>query len=198
MIVSWLSREDAPVLRSEGLVLRMARNRDFRAWRDIREQSREFLRPYEPRWSDRDLRARVFYARVRRNRLEAERGTDYSFFIFDPAPEGEVLVGGLTLSNIRRRAFQSVTLGYWMGVDHAGKGVMTRAVRAVLPFVFGELGLHRIEAACLPDNERSRRVLEKNGFLLIGRADGYLQIDGEWRDHVLFSLTRERFLARTQ
>jgi ribosomal-protein-alanine N-acetyltransferase len=193
VIVSWLTREDAPVVRGEGLLMRPARNSDFRAWRDLRAHSREFLRPYEPRWSNTDLSSRAFYDRVRRNRAEAERGTDYSLFIFQTDGGTENLTGGLTLSNVRRRAFQSVTLGYWMGAEYAGKGIMTRAVHAILPFVFEDLALHRIEAACLPDNERSRRVLEKNGFKTIGQAEKYLQIDGEWRDHVLFALTREHF-----
>jgi len=196
VIVSWFARDEAPIVRGEGLVLRSPRNGDYRVWRDLRARSREFLSPYEPRWSDSDLRARSFYARVRRARAEAERGTDYSFLIFMPEDEGETLVGGLTLSNVRRRAFQSVTLGYWMGAEFAGKGIMTRAVKAVLPFIFDTLSLHRVEAACLPDNGRSRRVLEKSGFKLIGHADNYLQIDGVWRDHILFALTREQYMNR--
>ena len=101
-------------------------------------------------------------------------------------------MGGLTLSNIRRRAAQHVNLGYWMGEAHAGKGLMSEAVGTVLPFVFDTLGLHRIHAAFLPDNAASRRVLEKNGFREEGYAESYLQIDGRWADHVLFGLTRER------
>ena len=103
-----------------------------------------------------------------------------------------MLVGGLTLSNIRRRAAQHVNLGYWMGQHFAGKGLMTEAVATVVPFAFNSLGLHRIHAAFLPTNAASRRVLEKNGFREEGYAENYLQIDGRWADHVLFGLTREQ------
>jgi ribosomal-protein-alanine N-acetyltransferase len=105
----------------------------------------------------------------------------------------EVLVGGLTLSNIRRRAAQHANLGYWMGKEHAGQGLMTEAVGVVIPHAFNALGLHRIHAAFLPGNAASRRVLEKNGFQEEGYAENYLQIDGRWADHVLFGLTREQF-----
>ncbi len=104
------------------------------------------------------------------------------------------LVGGVTLSNIRRRAAQAASLGYWMGVNRAGKGIMTRAVGLLLPFVFNELRLHRLEAACLPHNSASIRVLEKNGFRKEGLAENYLLINGKWQDQLLFALTLERYL----
>lgn len=105
-------------------------------------------------------------------------------------------MGGLTVSNIRRRAAQHANLGYWMGAPFAGKGLMTEAVGTLLPFYFETLHLHRLHAAFLPHNIASRRVLEKNGFTEEGYAQNYLQIDGKWADHVLFALTRERWDAR--
>lgn len=149
--------------------------------------------PYEPRWSEFELTQKAFAARVRRNRRDAASGEEYSFLIFDSRSRIPRLMGGLTLSNIRRRAAQNVTLGYWMGVDFAGKGIMSRSVALILPFVFDTLGLHRIEAACLPDNHASRGVLTNNGFREIGLAEHYLQINGAWRDHLLFALTAERY-----
>lgn len=193
MFAGWFARRDGPLIRGEGLVLRGPVAHDFAEWRSVRLESRNFLKPFEPRWSETDLSERVFQARLRRTRDEMREGTEYSFFIFLPENGATRLVGGLTLSNIRRRVAQHVNLGYWMGVNHAGKGIMTRAVGAILPFVFEELGLHRIHAACLPANTPSRRVLEKNQFREEGYAENYLQIDGAWRDHVLYGLTRERF-----
>src|SRR5690606_25747061 len=152
-----------------------------------------FLRPFEPRWTEADLHRRVFAMRVRRARQEAQEGTDYTLFAFVRGASGDVLVGGITLSNIRRRAAQFVTLGYWMGERHAGQGLMTEAVQLVLPFIFLELDLHRAQAAFMPINTPSRRVLEKNGFVEEGRAEAYLQINGRWEDHVLMGLTRERW-----
>lgn len=189
-------RPQTPVLRGEGLVLRTPRQNDYAEWRELREKSRSFLAPFEPRWSETDLHPRSFMARVRRNRRETLEGTEYPLFIFQSDRGRNILVGGITLSNIRRRAFQNATLGYWMGAEYAGKGIMTRSVALLLPFVFDTLRLHRLEAACLPDNTASRRVLFSNGFHQIGIAEHYLQINGEWRDHMLFGLTREHFEAQ--
>jgi [ribosomal protein S5]-alanine N-acetyltransferase len=192
---TWLSRDETPVLLGPRVTLRAARAADYEEWADLRRRSRDFLKPFEPRWSESDLSRRVFLSRLKRAREEAHQGTDYSFLVYLRQPEREVLVGGITLSNIRRRAAQYVTLGYWMGQDFVGQGLMTEAVGAVIPFAFDTLGLHRIHAAFLPTNAASRRVLEKNGFREEGYAENYLQIDGKWCDHVLFGLTRERYDA---
>jgi [ribosomal protein S5]-alanine N-acetyltransferase len=191
----WSSRDDTPILHGQRVVLRAPLPGDFFAWRSLRQQSRPFLKPFEPRWTEADLSRQVYNARLKRGREEATQGTDFTFFIFLSVHGNDQLVGGITLSNIRRRAAQFVNLGYWMGEGFAGKGLMTEAVGTTLPFVFGTLGLHRIHAACLPHNMASRRVLEKNGFREEGFAENYLQIDGKWADHVLFGLTRERFEA---
>jgi ribosomal-protein-alanine N-acetyltransferase len=195
MMLTWFARDDTPVLMGPRVTLRAPRAGDYMAWRNLRRESRDFLKPYEPRWSEADLSHRVYSSRLKRGREEAKAGTDYSFFIFLRQDGREVLVGGVTLSTIRRRAAQFVNLGYWMGREHAGQGLMTEAVGMIVPFVFETLGLHRIHAAFLPDNVASRRVLEKNGFKEEGFAENYLQIDGKWCDHVLFGLTRERYEA---
>jgi ribosomal-protein-alanine N-acetyltransferase len=195
MMWPWSTHEETPTLHGRRVTLRAPRWSDYDDWRALRRGSREFLKPFEPRWTDADLSRSVFSARLRRNREEALAGTDFTYFIFLSEPGSPRLVGGLTLSNIRRRAAQHVTLGYWMGRDHAGKGLMGEAVGVVLPYVFETLGLHRIHAAFLPANIASRRVLEKNGFREEGYAENYLQIDGKWADHVLFGLTRERYEA---
>jgi ribosomal-protein-alanine N-acetyltransferase len=192
---TWLSRDETPVLLGPRVTLRAARAADYEEWSDLRRKSRDFLKPFEPRWSESDLSRRVFMSRLKRAREEAHQGTDYSFLVFLRQPDRENLVGGITLSNIRRRAAQYVTLGYWMGQEYVGQGLMTEAVGAVIPFAFDTLGLHRIHAAFLPTNTASRRVLEKNGFREEGYAENYLQIDGKWCDHVLFGLTRERYDA---
>ena len=196
VMLNWFVRDPTPVLTGERVVLRPPRSRDFDAWRSLRRRSRDFLRPFEPRWTEADLNRQAFGARLLRGRGEAKRGTDYSFLLFETTGKTETLVGGLTISNVRRRAAQYANLGYWMGEEFAGRGLMSEAVGVLLPFYFDILGLHRLHAAFLPHNVASRRVLEKNGFKEECYAENYLQIDGKWADHVLFALTRERWDAR--
>ncbi|MEO6179661.1 MAG: GNAT family N-acetyltransferase [Devosia sp.] len=196
VMLNWFAPDPTPVLNGTRVILRAPRGRDYGAWRALRSKSRDFLKPYEPRWTEADLNRRAFGARLWRGRDEARRGSDYTFLIFERAGKGETLVGGITISNVRRRAAQFGTLGYWMGQEFAGRGLMSEAVGVLLPFFFDNLGLHRLQAAFLPHNAASRRVLEKNGFREEGYAENYLQIDGRWADHVLFALTRERWDAR--
>jgi len=186
-----------PLIALQGprLLLRLPQMRDYAQWYALRRASRDFLKPFEPRWTEADLARRVFAMRVRRARQEAEEGTDFTFFLFARDNLEATLVGGITLSNIRRRAAQFATLGYWMGQPFAGQGLMTEGVSTLLPFIFDTLDLHRVHAAFLPNNMASRRVLEKNGFVEEGYAERYLQIDGRWEDHVLMGLTREGWEA---
>ncbi|KKC41248.1 GCN5 family acetyltransferase [Devosia epidermidihirudinis] len=193
MLWPWSSPASLISLRGHRLLLRLPQMGDYDAWYALRRGSRDFLRPFEPRWTEADLARQVFINRVKRARQEVEEGTDYSFFIFSGEGRAEDIVGGITLSNVRRRAAQFVNLGYWMGQQYAGQGIMSEAVSVCLPFVFDTLDLHRIHAAFLPGNVPSRRVLEKNGFVEEGFAEKYLQINGRWEDHVLFGMTRERY-----
>ncbi len=197
MLGPLFGRDAVIELSDDQLTLRQPRYSDFERWREVRLASRTFLAPFEPAWADNELTATGFRARIRRYAKEAAEQSGYTFFLtldHEGATEPE-LVGGVTISNIRRRAAQSASLGYWMGAEQAGKGLMTRAVGLILPFVFSELHLHRLEAACLPHNSASIRVLEKNGFRKEGTAESYLLINGRWQDHVLFALTQERYLS---
>ncbi len=195
MLTSWLRRDETPTLRGARVTLRAQQPGDFEEWQRVRRDSREFLKPFEPRWSEADLTRRAYLQRVRRCREEAARGTDFTFTIWLRAAAGDELAGGISLSSIRRRAAQFASLGYWMSREHTGRGLMTEAVGLVVQFAFDSLDLHRIHAATLPENAASRRVLEKNGFREEGYAEKYLKIDGAWCDHVLFGLTRERYQA---
>ena len=141
--------------------------------------NRAFLAPYSPERPDEFLTVDV-----QRERLVA---AEHLFGIID---EG-TLAGTIALSNVVRDAFQSASLGYWIDSERNGRGLATRGVAAMVELAFGELGLHRLEAATLVDNIASIRVLEKNRFARIGIAPHYLRIAGEWRDHVLFQRTVE-------
>ncbi|MBA3049983.1 GNAT family protein, partial [Brevundimonas sp.] len=120
---------------------------------------------------------------------EMEAGNAWPFFIF--ADSDQSLVGAITLSNVRRGVAETGTLGYWIGQRHAGRGLGTAAVRAMVAWAFDELNLHRVEAACVPNNTASRRVLEKTGFQLEGQARAYLKINGAWADHLLFGVVND-------
>jgi ribosomal-protein-alanine N-acetyltransferase len=180
------AHEIGPVVRGDGVVLRVPEMRDFEAWARLREKSRAFLTPWEPTWPADDLRRYAFRARIRRYGDEIARDEAYPFLIF--RQDDDVLLGGLTLGHIRRGVAQSATLGYWIGASFAGQGYMTRAARAVTAFAFSQLRLHRIEAACLSQNIASARLLGRCGFQREGYARSYLRINGTWQDHMLFAL----------
>ena len=180
------STDPQPLVRGDGLYLRPAIAADYSAWARLREQSRAFLTPWEPTWLSDDLTRAAFRRRLRRQAEEIAGDESFAFLIFDST--SDELLGGLTLGGIRRGVAQAATLGYWMGARHAGKGHMTRAVAAAVRFGFATLRLHRIEAACIPDNAPSIALLKRNGFRREGLARAYLKINDAWRDHVLFAL----------
>ncbi|HXC55343.1 MAG TPA: GNAT family protein [Rhizomicrobium sp.] len=175
-----------PVIKAGAVYLRYPRMADFPAWARLRGESRAFLEPWEPVWASDELTKGAFRRRIKRYQKEARLDSAYAFFVF--RYEDDALMGGCTLSNVRRGVTQCCALGYWVGERFARQGFMYDAVRALVPFIFGTLGLHRIEAACLPSNEPSRNLLSKAGFRQEGIALRYLQINGEWRDHVQFAL----------
>jgi [ribosomal protein S5]-alanine N-acetyltransferase len=175
-----------PLLRTGQLLLRPPRPEDFDQWLELRQKSRAFLAPWEPEWSEADLTRTSFRQRTKRAIREIANDEAYPLFIFDHG--GHVLVGGITLGLVRRGVAQAATLGYWLGEAHAGRGHMGQAVQAVLDLAFGELALHRVEAACLPSNLRSARLLERAGFRSEGLARRYLKIAGQWSDHLLFAI----------
>jgi ribosomal-protein-alanine N-acetyltransferase len=174
-----------PVIESDLVMLRTPQMSDYPAWAELRTQSRDFLMPWEPLWASDELSRASFRRRVRHYLRDLREDVGYALFIF-AAATGD-LVGGLTLCNVRRGVTQSCTLGYWVGARYAKQGYMTAAVRAVIPFVFDQLELHRLEAACLPTNAASIKLLEKTGFKREGLARRYLRINGVWQDHLLYA-----------
>ncbi len=180
-----------PVLTvpGEGVVLRAPQSADFPAWAQLRGDSRAFLTPWEPVWPPDDLTRSGFRRRLRRYSDDIHADRAYPFFVF--RERDDLLVGGLMLANVRRGIVQAGTIGYWVGQTHARQGYMTAALRALLPFAFGGLGLHRVEAACIPTNVPSTRLLEKCGFTREGLARRYLCINGVWQDHYLYGLVND-------
>jgi [ribosomal protein S5]-alanine N-acetyltransferase len=185
-VFGFLSRPVAPMITGSQHVLRLPRYADYAQWYRLRTESRAFLQPWEPTWSPEDLTQAAFRQRVVRNEQEHASGQAVPLFIFEA--DGRTLLGGLTIGHIRRGASQACMIGYWTGLPYARRGHMRAALELAIHYIFDELGLHRIEAACIPDNDRSLALLEKAGFQREGLLRSYLKIDGAWRDHMILSL----------
>ena len=178
------------------LSLRLPAHADWTQWADLRRASAAFLTPWEPIWSHDHLSRRSFTNRVYwAHRAEAQ-GTALALVM--ERREDRQILGALTLDNIRRGPAQSGTLGYWIGAPHSRQGYMREAILAVVHHAFDTLDLSRIEAACLPENQPSRGLLETSGFKYEGVAQSYLQINGRWRNHVLYAALRSDRRGRTE
>ena len=185
---SVLPDADAEV-RGREVYLRQPVMGDYVAWAELRALSRQHLTVWEPLWTRDELARSAFRRRLRQYQREMREDQGYAFLIFREADAA--LIGGLTISNVRRGVAQSASVGYWLGLPHVRRGYMTDAVRCIVPFGFGTLGLHRLEAACLPHNTASTRVLEKSGFRREGTARRYLKINDVWQDHDLYALLHD-------
>lgn len=181
-------RRRRPVrLETERIVLRLPAHADFRAWTALRDESRAFLTPWEPVWSPDHLSRRSFMNRVIWSARASRGGTALPLLV---VRRDGTLLGAITLDNIRRGPAQSGTIGYWIGAPFARQGYMREAIGILVHHAFTALDLSRVEAACLPENAASRGVLEQSGFKYEGVAQSYLQIDGRWRNHVLYANLR--------
>ncbi len=175
----------SPILKNEDVLLRLAKNADFIQWTTLREQSHDFLQPWEPCWAEDELTKSSFHRRVKFYQSEMRQGHSYCFLIFEA--ESEQLVGGINMSQVRQGVTKSCSLGYWIGAPYQGQGYMTQSVALACEFAFDTLKLHRVEASCLLRNTASIKLLRKQGFHLEGLAREYLKINGCWEDHFLFA-----------
>ncbi len=158
---------------------------DYSAWAQLRALSRQHLSVWEPQWARDELSRSSFRRRLRQYQREAREDQGYAFFVVHKA-DG-TLLGSVTLSNVRRGVSQSAAVGYWIGLPYTNKGYMTDAVNTLTKLAFSTLGLHRLEAACMPNNAASAQVLLKTGFRHEGVARKYLKIQGVWEDHDLYA-----------
>lgn len=184
-----------PVVETERMTLRLPTHADYRAWAELRDTSADHLRPWEPVWAHDHLSRKAFTNRVYwAGRAEAQGNALPMMLI---RREDQRLLGAVTLDNIRRGPVQAGTVGYWVGEQFSRRGYMKEAVQALVHYAFVTLDLSRIESACLPENIASRGVLEKSGFKYEGVAQSYLQINGRWRNHVLYANLRHDRRGRT-
>ncbi len=182
-------------VETERMTLRLPEHGDWRQWSELREASAEFLVKWEPVWSNDHLTRRAFTNRVYWAQRAEAQGTALPMLLI--RREDQQLLGALTLDNIRRGPAQTGTFGYWIGAPFARQGYMREAIMALTHHAFTRMDLSRLEAACLPENSASRGVLETCGFKYEGVAQSYLQINGRWRNHVLYANLRGDRRGRT-
>ena len=182
-------------LETERMTLRSPIHSDYRPWVALRSASREFLTPWEPEWAADHLSRKAFSNRVYWANRSINAGTALPLFLVRRSDQ--MLLGAITLDNIRRGPALAGTLGYWTGETFARRGYMREAIETVVHYAFNHLDLSRIEAACLPENAPSRGLLERSGFKYEGVAQSYLQIDGRWRTHGLYASLRNDRRGKT-
>jgi [ribosomal protein S5]-alanine N-acetyltransferase len=180
-------------LSDERIWLRPPHENDWQNWANLRHDSREFLAPWEPTWPVDALTKSAWHRRLRRQYEEWRQDLGYHLLFFKVSDHS--LMGGLSLTNVRRGVAQMGTLGYWIGQPYARQGYTSAAVKLLCNHAFGALSLHRLEAGCLPRNMPSRKLLGRCGFKEEGLARNYLRINGKWEDHVMFGLVREEWGA---
>ena len=184
------------IIETERLILRPPHHNDFRNWVQLRSDSRDFLSPWDPVWSDEHLTRKNFTNRVYWAQRGIKNGNGCPLFLIRKTDQA--LIGAITLDNIRRGPAQAGTLGYWTGQAFARQGFMREAVECVVLHAFRKLDLSRVEAACLPENQPSRGLLESCRFKYEGVAQSYLQIAGRWRTHVLYAAIRHDRRGKTE
>lgn len=182
-------------LETDRLTLRPPQHGDYRAWCDLRSDSRAFLQPWEPTWAPDHFSRKSFTNRVYWSQRAIQGGTAVPLFLI--RRDDDSLLGAITLDSIRRGPAQAGTTGYWIGAPFARQGYMREAIRGLVHYAFTTLDLSRIEAGCLPENTPSRSLLENCGYKYEGVAQSYLQIDGRWRNHVLYANLRHDRRGRT-
>jgi ribosomal-protein-alanine N-acetyltransferase len=180
-------RLELDILQSD-IRLTLPQFEDYISWKDARGRNRANLQPFEPTWSGDALTRKIYRRFVRHAHHDLWHDGGGVFFIKLKARDE--VIGGINLRNIRRGSADMGTLGYWMASEYSGAGRMKQAVGRIVDFGFRKYGLHRIEAACVPENEASARILLFNGFEEEGFAKAYLKINGRWRDHRLFAIVR--------
>ena len=178
-------------ITGQKVILRPPQYSDWKAWADERKKNKLYLQPWEPLWSINELERSSFVKRVRMFERLSHNDQAYSFLIFKS--DNEDFIGEVNISNVQRGIIQSCSIGYWIAKDCEGKGMMSESLELVKEFIFNELKLHRIEAACLPHNMPSLKVLLKNGFIKEGTARKLLKINDKWQDHIVLSFILDDF-----
>ena len=178
-------------LTGERVFLRPPKRRDALKWQKLRMSSKSFLVPWEPSWDASSCSRRAYLRYFKNSNYLANMDRAYSFLIFKT--DDKTLLGGINVGNVRRGVSQSASLGYWIGEKYSRNGYMKEALKLLIPSLFVDLRLNRIEAATLEENIASKNLLKKIGFKKEGVLRKYLKINGTWRDHILYGLLENDF-----
>ena len=178
-------------LTGERVFLRPPKRRDALKWQKLRMSSKSFLVPWEPSWDASSCTRRAYLRYFKNSNYLANMDRAYSFLIFKT--DDKTLLGGINIGNVRRGVSQSASLGYWIGEKHSRNGYMKEGLKLLIPSLFIDLRLNRIEAATLEENIASKNLLKKIGFKKEGVLRKYLKINGNWRDHILYGLLESDF-----
>ena len=178
-------------LTGERVFLRPPKRRDALKWQKLRMSSKSFLIPWEPSWDASSCTRRAYLRYFKNSNYLANMDRAYSFLIFKT--DDKTLLGGINIGNVRRGVSQSASLGYWIGEKYSRNGYMKEALKLLIPSLFVDLRLNRIEAATLEENIASKNLLKKIGFKKEGVLRKYLKINGTWRDHILYGLLENDF-----
>jgi ribosomal-protein-alanine N-acetyltransferase len=169
---------------------------DFPHWQEVRRRNVDWLTKWEPSRlpgvPDVVEDRHAFVLRCSARERERQLGSAFGFGIF----VGDRFCGEMNINAIQRGPFQNCYVGYWIDREVAGNGYTPEALVLVLRFAFEELSLHRVQIAIIPRNAPSRRVVEKLGVREEGIARRYLEINGQWEDHVRYAMTREEWEGR--
>ena len=178
-------------LTGKRVFLRPPKRRDALKWQKLRMSSKSFLVPWEPSWDASSCTRRAYLRYFKNSNYLANMDRAYSFLIFKT--DDKTLLGGINIGNVRRGVSQSASLGYWIGEKYSRNGYMKEALKLLIPSLFVDLRLNRIEAATLEENIASKNLLKKIGFKKEGVLRKYLKINGTWRDHILYGLLENDF-----
>ena len=178
--------------RSPSLVLRALRQRDRVEWDRVRNANLQYVGQWEPTAPDGVGRRVTFRQYVKSLDREARAGRIVPFLI---EADGRI-AGQMHLFGIVHGSLLSGAAGYWVAEEYAGRGIATRALAMLCDYAFGPLGLHRVEVNVRPENAPSLRVVEHLRFRDEGVREGYLHINGSWRDHRTFALTTDDLDSR--
>ncbi|MFZ2956461.1 MAG: GNAT family N-acetyltransferase [Candidatus Ozemobacteraceae bacterium] len=205
-----------PVIRVGECTLRLGRDEDVPAILRHFRANKNHLGPFSPVYPADFFTSAFHLKRVQKSRAEFEAGTSLRLYIFrdlvsrnavgsrekkSPTSSKKIIhesalpevIGTIGFGEFSRGAFQACYLGYGLSKSEQGKGIMLRCVQAALTYVFEKMHIHRIMANYLPRNTRSGNLLRRLGFVIEGVAREYLQINGVWEDHILTSLTNQRW-----